>query len=155
MDGNVHDSITTNADALTISALNMLHPWPHVDSTNLPHAQWHTSYLDNWSRTTSARPIEHHGSFPSVPFQTQAWHYPNQEHTDSQRIQADTSWTSEPGPSTVMTMPNDDDISQYNIDVPALVGSGAYQSTNTAPYGAVSREPYRSGHSVIGTTSQG
>jgi hypothetical protein len=152
MDSNVHDSISANDNALTTSTLNMLQSWPHIDLTGLSHAQSHVSHRIDWSRTTFAGPIDDHGPFPSVPFPTHTWNRASQEHTNNQHIRTGTSWASRPGPLTV-TIPHDNGSSPYNLGVPALNGFGAYQFTNTAYSGAVSRKPNNYSDPVIWTLS--
>jgi hypothetical protein len=139
MGSNVHDSIAANDNAPMTSTLNVLRSWPYVDFTSLPRAQSYVSYLDDCSRTTLAGPMEDHGPFLSVPFQTQRWDCSTREYTSNQNIWMGARWTSRPGSLTV-AMPHGEVLSPYNISVSALDEPGAHQSTNIAHSGAVSRK---------------
>jgi hypothetical protein len=154
MDSNGHDLVIAHDNPLATSTLNMLQSWPLVDLTSLSHAQWYSFHLDNWSQRTLAGPMENHGPFPTVVSQTETWNDTNQDCTNNQRMQVHASWTSPPGPSTIMVMSHDNVISPYNIDELALGESRPCKFTNATYSGVGSRESNHYSDPVIWTTSQ-
>jgi len=150
MDVNVDDLTTANDKALTTSTLNLLQSWPHVDLTSWSHVRWHAFYLNNWSQPNLAGPIQHHGPFPSQPFQTHTWNCKSQEQTNNQLIRSGARQTRQPGPLTV-AIPHGEVLSPYNIGVPTFDGPRVYQSTDTAHSDVVSQKPNHYSEPVVWT----